>query len=375
MYSLQHINPLIQQIILAIAAFIIAFAIIPVIIKVSKELKLFDTPNHRASHTTPTPTMGGIAIFLGVIISMCLFAPAIVIKHITIFIAITLLFATGFLDDLKDLSPKIKLAVQIAAAALVCINSDIRIQSLQGIFGIHEIPLAAQYSLTILLLVGATNAFNLLDGIDGLAGSIITTNSIILGLLFHTNNQLDLMAICIALAAANLAFLKYNFAPAKIFMGDTGSLFSGFLITVLALKFTNAPHVLNQNNFILFTGMLLLPVFDTLRVFGLRILKKKSPFSADKTHLHHILIKTGLNHKKSTLILFTSNLILIALAITLTSFAVSTEIAIIALFSTALCLSEILTLKRLFVFKKNRNNIEQTLQKIHSKNHLLQNIK
>ncbi len=283
-----------------LTAFIVTLLTIPPIVTLIKRYKLFDIPNNRKEHILPVPTMGGIAIVAGMIISLFLWFPfSNGLGQICFFFSIASLFGLGIMDDLKDLSAKYKFVVQIGLASLIAL-SGIRITSFDGLFGINNLSLSAQYSITILAIVGITNAFNLIDGIDGLAGGLAFMSLMILGLFLTISGDANTALVAFALAGAVFAFLYFNFNPAKIFMGDTGSLILGFVIAVLCIRLMQVnislanPVLLHIPMFVL--GMVFIPVFDTLRVFALRIWKGGSPFDADKTHIHHLLTNQGFSH-------------------------------------------------------------------------------
>ena len=218
-----------------ITAFVITLLTIPPIVTLIKRYKLYDMPNGRKEHKLPVPTMGGIAIMAGMIIALTLWFPfSNEIGQICFFFSIAVLFGLGIMDDLKDLSAKYKFVVQIGLAALIAL-AGIRITSFDGLFGINELSLSAQYSFTILAIVGITNAFNLIDGIDGLAGGLAFMSLVTLGLFLTLSGDNNTALIAFALAGAVFAFLYFNFNPAKIFMGDTGSLALGGLIGSVAV--------------------------------------------------------------------------------------------------------------------------------------------
>lgn len=257
-------------------------------------------PNARKEHSAPIPTMGGIAIIAGMMMSLFLWFPfSFGVAEISFFFSIAVLFALGIMDDLKDLSAKYKLIVQAGLAALIAL-SGIRITSFDGLFGINELPLMAQYTFTILAVVGITNAFNLIDGIDGLAGGLGFMSLVTLGIFLTISGDVNTALIAFALAGGILAFMYFNLNPARIFMGDTGSLVLGFVIAILCIRLMQInvlipnPIVFNSPLFVL--GIVFIPVFDTIRVFAIRIWKGKSPFSADKTHIHHLLTNQGFSH-------------------------------------------------------------------------------
>ncbi len=283
-----------------VTAFIVTLLTIPPLVSLIKRYKLYDLPGGRKQHRLPVPTMGGIAIVAGLIASLFLWFPFNNgLGQICFFFSIAALFGLGIMDDLKDLPAKYKFIVQIGLATLIAL-SGIRITSFDGLFGITDLSLSAQYSFTILVIVGITNAFNLIDGIDGLAGGLAFMSMMILGLFLTMSGDANTALVAFALSGAVFAFLYFNFNPAKIFMGDTGSLILGFVIAVLCIRLMQVnvsvlkPVLLNVPMFVL--GIVLIPVFDTLRVFALRIWKGGSPFDADKTHIHHLLTNQGFSH-------------------------------------------------------------------------------
>ena len=283
-----------------ITAFVVTLIAIPPIIHLVKKYQLYDLPNARKEHAEPIPTMGGIAIVAGMMMAMFLWFPfSNQMAQVSFFFSIVVLFALGIMDDLKDLSARYKFLIQISLAALIAL-SGIRITSFDGLFGIYELPVTAQYTFTILVIAGITNAFNLIDGIDGLAGGLGFMSLITLGMFLTMSGDVNTALIAFALAGALFSFLYFNFNPAKIFMGDTGSLVLGFVIAVLSIRLMQVnvmipnPIILNAPVFVL--GIVLIPVFDTIRVFAFRIWKGKSPFEADRTHIHHLLTNQGFSH-------------------------------------------------------------------------------
>lgn len=299
-----------------ITAFVITLICIPPIIHLIKRYNFYDQPTIRKSHSMPIPTLGGIAIIGGMMTALFLWFPFTnSIVQVSFFLSIIVLFGLGIMDDIKDLSARYKFIIQIGLAAIMAI-SGLRITSLDGLFGIHELPEMAQFTITILAIVGITNAFNLIDGIDGLAGGLGFMSLTTLGIFLTINGDINTALIAFAMAGGLLAFLYYNFNPAKIFMGDTGSLVLGFIISVLCIRFmqinsafTN-PVISHAPVFIV--GVVLIPVYDSLRVFVIRIWQGKSPFVADKSHIHHLLTNQGFSHSfAAKLICFIHGFVLI----------------------------------------------------------------
>jgi UDP-N-acetylmuramyl pentapeptide phosphotransferase/UDP-N-acetylglucosamine-1-phosphate transferase len=307
-----------------ITAFIITFLAIPSIIKVSVIKNLFDEPCERKAHKSSIPTLGGLAIFAGVVFSYAFWSSGIDFQPSQYIIsAIIVVFFIGLKDDIVELTAKKKFYGQIVAALIIVLFANIRITTLCGIFGVYDIPywLSVIFSLfTILLII---NAFNLIDGIDGLAGGIGAIASFTFGLWFYNYGQIGLCILSFALFSSLLAFLVYNFSPANIFMGDTGSLIVGLILSVLTISFIQLSFISPPDAFPFRSGpamaiaILIIPMFDTLRIFIVRLANKRSPFKADRHHIHHVLLDLGLTHREVSLTLFFVNIGFILLALAL----------------------------------------------------------
>jgi UDP-N-acetylmuramyl pentapeptide phosphotransferase/UDP-N-acetylglucosamine-1-phosphate transferase len=235
--------------------------------------------------------------------------------------ALCFTFMLGAKDDIVELVASKKFIGQIFAASIIVILGDIRITSLYGLFGISYIGDITSIILSIITIIFIINAFNLIDGINLLAGSVTILMAVVFGAWFYYYSFFDYAVIAVAMSGAVLAFLKYNYSPAKIFMGDSGSLSIGLLAAVLAIQF------IEKNEMVSFThhekliqitaapamavAILIIPIFDTLRVFTVRILDKKSPFEADRNHIHHRLLDLGFSHHKATYILIAVNILFI----------------------------------------------------------------
>ena len=336
-----------------LTSFIVTFLIIPVIIKVVNQNKiLLDKPSDRASHKKSMPSFGGIAIFFGILCSIIFWLP--LTPSLQFFIsAILIIFCIGLVDDLISLSPYKKLIGQLVATIFILIFCDYRITSMYGIFSIHELPYYASLLLTSFTIIVITNAFNLIDGLDGLAGSIGFFTSICFGFLFYINNDLSLSIISFSLATSLLAFLKFNFHPAKIFMGDTGSMVIGFIMSVFAIRLVESNIIFNEYNFeakgsALAIAILIVPLFDALRIFFIRILKHRSPFLADRNHIHHNLSDLGFGHRRTTLYIFLANLLFVFLVFLIRDLGVNYILLIILIL--AIFLSQI----PIWVKRKNK---------------------
>lgn len=307
-----------------ITAFTLTYTVIPSIIRVAKLKNLFDRPNERSAHAAPTPSLGGIGIFAGAVCGIILWTPFEAFGVLQyILAAFVILFLVGVKDDLIAISPTKKFIAQILCAVILVYKSHIRVTSLYGVLGIYELPEIFSFVLSIVAIVGIINAFNLIDGINGLAGSVGALACVTWGTWFFLVDRIELAIVAFSVAGAVLAFLKYNFTPAQIFMGDTGSLLIGMVCAILAIKFIELQREIPVGKTFAFDaapaiaiGILILPLYDTCRVFIRRIMQGKSPFYPDKTHIHHLLLDTGLTHMQATAVLVGTNVFFIALVIT-----------------------------------------------------------
>lgn len=300
---------------------------IPPVITVAFRKRLFDDPSElRKVHKRIVPNFGGIAIFTGFLFSSALFIPTALLPQANLLMASGLiLFMIGLKDDIVGLSPLIKFLAQFTNAFIIAIMADLRIENLHGLLNIYELDYYTSVALTVFFIVGIVNAYNLIDGIDGLAASLGVMFSLLFAYFFYTAGLLGWAYMAIAVTGALIGFLFFNVTPARIFMGDSGSLMIGFLASVFSLKLLNTMEgrevfggTLKLTADIgLVVAMLVIPIFDTLRVFTLRILKNTSPFTADSNHLHHRLLFLGLSHMQSTLVLTVVNVLFVIMALSL----------------------------------------------------------
>jgi UDP-N-acetylmuramyl pentapeptide phosphotransferase/UDP-N-acetylglucosamine-1-phosphate transferase len=266
-----------------------------------------------------TPTLGGVAIFAATLISYFIWDNPYEGHEIHLAVAdLIILFFLGIKDDILILSPKKKLLIQIAASMLLITLGDLRINSLYGLLGINNIPYFISILFTTFIFISLINAINLLDGIDGLAGTVGVMASLCFGYLFYSLSLYAHATLACSLAGSLIGFLRYNWSiKNKIFMGDTGSLIVGFLLSFFAVKYIvlNSAYLYNpqlgNDAPILAMLILILPLFDTLRMFIIRLLAKKSPFEGDRNHLHHIIIDQGISHMAATAWLVGSNCLLL----------------------------------------------------------------
>lgn len=306
-----------------LTAFYITYIVIPSIVKVSYLKGLFDTPNHRTSHYRNIPTLGGVGVFIGWILTVSIFSGAGIDHELKYIIgSLLILFFIGIKDDVLIVDPRKKLVSQILASAIVAILGNIRISNFHNILGIGEIPYTASILFTIFVAVVIINGFNLIDGIDGLASGVGIVASLFFGSWFLMSHYISYSILSFAFTGSLLAFFLYNVfgQENKIFLGDTGSLIIGLVITVFTIRFLEYDLHANENLLIhsapsVAIGVLIVPLFDTFRVFTIRILQKKSPFKADRQHIHHQLLELGNTHLKSTIIILLSNVFIIGLCL------------------------------------------------------------
>lgn len=319
---LKEYLPFELQVFLAmVTAFFICYTMIPKVIALARDKKLMANPVSRSSHKIPTPTLGGIGIYFGFMIPTLLFAglnESKILPFLTI--ACVIIFLIGVKDDIYVIAPKTKLVGQMVAAAIMIVFADVRITSFHGILGIHEIPYIVSIIFTLFIYVAITNAFNLMDGIDGLAASLGIVGALGFGLYFMHLGRINASVSCASLIGSLIAFLFYNYAKGdrKIFMGDTGALMIGFILSTYAIRFneftlTEPSYLVVKSAPVVSMAILGIPIFDTLRVFLMRVLKGKSPFRADNTHVHHILLANGYTHHMATAVIAGFSILLILL--------------------------------------------------------------
>lgn len=309
-----------------ITAFLITYLAIPPVIRIAVDKHLFDKPGHRSSHFVATPSIGGVGIFAGFLIAVLLWVPFQAYAHLQYIIgAVLVIFMMGLKDDLAPMAAKKKLLIQIAVAILLAIASDIRIASFQGMLGWwNDMPYALSLILSVFTILVITNAFNLIDGINGLSSSLGIFACLLLGTWFYGSGFQELAILASITAGAYTAFLPFNvIPPAKTFMGDTGSLLLGTMTAILTISFIEKSAALSPSHPwkfdavpVLAMSVIVVPLFDTIRVFSTRIYRGSSPFTPDRRHIHHLLLDFGLSHTQATLSLLLFTALITAIALT-----------------------------------------------------------
>ncbi|MCD7879345.1 MAG: undecaprenyl/decaprenyl-phosphate alpha-N-acetylglucosaminyl 1-phosphate transferase [Candidatus Gastranaerophilales bacterium] len=289
-----------------VIAFILGIFLVPLVIAFSEKQGLLDRPNSRKIHSHPIPRLGGAAIWFCTMLS---FLSLIILSYYPyrsllsgLLLGSSLMFLLGLVDDIYGLNAKFKFLIQITIAAIVyCLGVKITCIFIP-FTGLVNLNPVLSFIGTICWIVGISNAVNFIDGVDGLAGSVITVSSVTLGLITAAIIPSDVVGPLVAfiLAGSMLGFLTYNFHPAKIFMGDSGALFAGFLLASLSIIFQ-----MKTTDFKMYLPLIILavPILDITFSSLRRILKGTSPFKADAEHIHHKLLKLGLSQNKAVLVL------------------------------------------------------------------------
>lgn len=319
-----------------LTAFIVVLLTTPSLIKVAKLKHLVDEPKEeRKHHRISIPTIGGIIIFAASLFSYSLWFQAAegvyrgdVRRMMQAFsefkymvAALIILFFIGVKDDIIGTSPVKKLIGHIIVAFILVMMADIRILSMHGLFGLYDLPEWSSVGISVFTYIVLVNAFNLIDGVDGLAAGIGFLCAAFFGTWFYLTGNLSFALLSAALGGSLLGFLVFNFSPARIFMGDSGSLVIGAIISVLAIRMietdpADIPNYLKGvSTPVLAMAVLVYPLTDTFRVFFYRAIHGISPFSADRNHIHHNLLDTGLSHATTVVLLYLLNIVVVVAAL------------------------------------------------------------
>lgn len=281
-----------MNIIAFLAALLVSYVSVPAVIAIAQRSGAVSLPGRRHIHKKPTPKLGGISIALGIFVPLLIFFPINRIISVYIISSFLILLA-GVIDDVRESNWKLKFFFSLMAISVVGFYGNVWITNLGNLFGLGEVELGhLAVPFTFFAVFGIINAINLIDGLNGLACGVSVITFATFTVLAFLSQNLTVFYLGIINIAATLGLFRYNYPRARIFMGDSGSLFLGFSISVMAILLTQGPGKIDPMVPVL---VLALPIFDTLRVMGLRISKKRHPFSPDKMHLHHLLIRSGLS--------------------------------------------------------------------------------
>lgn len=301
------------------AALAITWLSIPSIVALAKVKRLFDEPGHRKSHIYNTPTLGGISIFASLFVSVLIFGRVAAFPQLQyVFAGLLIIFFIGLKDDLMGISPWKKLYGQILAAFILIVLGQIRITNLHGLFGIDAVDPLGSMIISFFVIIVVVNSMNLIDGIDGLAAGLAIVAFSTFGIWFFLMGAMEYSVVASAMVGSLIAFSYFNVfsKKSKIFMGDTGSLMLGFVLSAFIIRFnelnislTTPWHVTAAP--VVSFGILMIPLFDTMRLFLLRTFRGGTPFKADRNHLHHLLLRLNLAHIDASLILIAVNMLFI----------------------------------------------------------------
>ena len=302
-------------------SFALVFSISPSIIRIANEKGLVAKAVKRSSHTNPTPCIGGIPIFMGIMFTTLLLTPHHQWASLQYILGATVIvFMVGFKDDIEGLSAWKKMVGLIVAISILVFKGGVQLEGMYGLFGMDgHFPSWLSMLITSFTLLVITNAFNLIDGINGLSGVVGTIAAVTFGTYFFMTDHFYLGVLAMTTAGSLLAFLHFNISPARTFMGDTGALVIGLLLGIFTIEFiavNSGPDVLPKYRFLhpvaVAVSIMIIPLFDTVRVFTTRILRGESPFQPDRRHIHHLLIDSGLDHMQATTVLGITNLFFIS---------------------------------------------------------------
>jgi UDP-GlcNAc:undecaprenyl-phosphate/decaprenyl-phosphate GlcNAc-1-phosphate transferase len=308
-----------QAVLLAFAGSVFtAWYFLPRVIKVANHRNITDKPGRHKIHKKAIPSLGGVAIFGGFTFGFLLAVNGFMSGSLYFTAALIILFFIGLKDDLIDVEPVNKIFAQVIAGIILCTLANLRFTSFHGFLGISGIPVWISFIVTIFLVVIIINSFNLIDGIDGLASSVGIITGTAFGIWFWLSHDTGYAIMSAALVGALIVFLIFNFSEGKnkIFMGDSGSLVVGLILTVMAIRFneinagTSAYHHLYSSPSVSI-AILIVPLYDSLRVIIIRLIRRQSPMQADNRHIHHLMLRAGLSHKRATLYISLANVLLI----------------------------------------------------------------
>jgi UDP-GlcNAc:undecaprenyl-phosphate GlcNAc-1-phosphate transferase len=287
----------------------------PPALNLARRFGFTDTPGYRKLHRTPIAVVGGIVVILTALVASISFEHAFTLQMGLIYGIILLSLLLGATDDFANLTATYRLKIQLMVAFTICLMG-FRVDNFYGILGIYHIPTYVQYPVTIFILTGLVNAFNMMDGINGLIGGFSLINFIILGMAMFAMGNPSLGILAFSLGGSLVVFLYHNMVKKTVFLGDAGSMTFGLIQGLLALQLLKSGHVMlgQVPPISLVVALFALPVLDTIRVMGTRVLHGNSPFRADRSHIHHYALQILPVHAQSSVLIWTMHaLILVAM--------------------------------------------------------------
>lgn len=317
MLTLEHLGVLI--------AFAVSLLVVmlmhPQVVKFAIKRKIVDNPDFRKLQRRPIPIMGGVAVFLGLVVGLSVAGFFVNISSLLpIFLAMSIMLCVGVADDVSELSPRLRFIIEIAMTVMMIILTKMSLNDLHGLWGYNALPLWISVPLTVVAVVGMINAINLVDGVDGLSSGFCILGSVGFGLLFFKAGNVPMLALSMLTMGALLPFFFHNVfgEKSKMFIGDGGSLMMGMVMSAYVVVAINSGSSCgdyaseNGLGLVAFTlAVMSVPVFDTVRVMAMRIIRGTSPFRPDKTHLHHLFIELGFSHVGTTMSVLILNLIVV----------------------------------------------------------------
>ncbi|MDD4646089.1 MAG: MraY family glycosyltransferase [Bacteroidales bacterium] len=314
-----------EMVLCMIASLVVTGIMVPPIVRVCKAKGMVAIPNGRTSHQGAVPTLGGVSIFASILFASSLFMPedSAGESHY-LQPAMVILFFFGMLDDLVGINPYKKLGGQILASLIAIVAANVRMTTLHGLFGVSELPYLVSVLISLFIFLAVINAFNLIDGIDGLASGLGIGISVVFGVWLTMLGRPAFAVLSFALTGSLIVFYGFNVfgKKNKIFMGDTGSMFIGFIFATLGIKIMCCPvsptiDMSISTIPVVVMSLMIIPIADTLRVIILRILRGQFPFHADRSHCHHDLLRLGFSHRRASTILVIANMVVFFMAISI----------------------------------------------------------
>ena len=353
-----------------VLAFFIAQWLIPQAIRFAHRFQLVDHPNFRKKHLKSTPILGGVSIFISVVFTLGLTSlflynfPDSDLNFKIVFglcSAVSLMVFFGLKDDILEVGPLEKVIFQIVTALFVIISCEIRIDTFDGLFGIYELPTIFSYIFSVFVFVVVVNAFNLIDGIDGLSASVGLISTSCFSVFFYLNDLVIQSVIMICYSGALVSFLIFNFKK-RLFLGDNGSMSLGVIIAFgvfSVITITNGINFVGEtgyfinNSSVIVLALISFPLLDTIRVFCIRLMQGKSPFRPDRNHLHHHLTNLKLSHIESTLLVVIYTLVITGIALALNSWDITKHFFIMLFLSSFIYLISWISKRRDLMYKNN----------------------
>ena len=303
-----------------VASFVVVATVHSRVMKWAVQHNVVDNPNYRKLQREPVPVLGGVAVFFGLVVGLCVATPFIDIKPLLpVLMAMSVMLCIGVMDDVSGLSPWFRFLVEIVVTMLLVFLAGMSLDTFQGLWGVYGVPMWLSVPLTVVAVVGIINAINLIDGVDGLSSGYCIMASVAFGVLYFKVNSLSAIVMCAISIGSLLPFFFHNVfgKKSKMFIGDGGSLMMGVVMSSYVIASISSGGACDKCvdmgiGLVPFTlAVMCVPVFDTVRVMFMRILRHTSPFHPDKTHLHHLFIEMGFSHFGTTMSVLSLNLLVV----------------------------------------------------------------